>query len=72
MQCYKGLGYIHRTTKCRNEEVCYGNHKSGDYNKEIIDKCFKCTGENERLNLDLGENHNTNHRDFLNIKINLI
>lgn len=66
MQCYKCLGYNHKSSECRNEEICYkchGNHKATQCNKEIINKCVNCIKENKRLNLELDENHATNDRE---------
>lgn len=65
LQCFRCQGYNHKSADCKNNSVCYkchGNHRSRECNKEQISKCINCKKENERLNLNLDENHATNSR----------
>lgn len=65
-QCFKCQGYNHKSSECRNEDICYkchGNHKSKDCKNEVVSKCVNCIKENKRLNLGLDENHCTNNRE---------
>lgn len=66
IQCYKCLGFNHKSIDCKNEETCYkchGNHKSGECSKEVILKCVNCIRINKKLNLGLDENHVTSNKE---------
>lgn len=66
IKCFKCKGYNHKSTECKNQETCYkchGNHKSTECDKAVIVKCINCTRVNEKLNMGLDENHDTNNRE---------
>lgn len=65
-QCFKCYGYNHRSSECRNSEICYkchGQHKSSECQQEIIKKCINCVRANNVLKLNLNEEHYTNDRN---------
>ena len=48
LQCFKCQGYNHKASECKNEDTCYkchGNHKSKEYNKEIVKKMHQLCEE---------------------------
>lgn len=60
--CFKCKGFNHKASECKNNEVCVEcleDHKTNECNKERINKCINCERANEKLKLDLDENHNT-------------
>lgn len=66
IQCFKCQGYNHKSSDCKNEEICYkchGSHKSKECKKEIINKCINCIKANKRLNMGLDENHVTSNKE---------
>lgn len=66
IQCYKCMGYNHKSKECKFEEVCYkchGNHKSKECTNSILNKCINCVRVNKRLNLGLEENHTSTNRE---------
>lgn len=66
-QCLKCRGYNHIAKECRNQEIClrcHGEHKTKECkNTEQIMKCINCMKINNKLNMDLDENHFTNNRE---------
>lgn len=66
-QCLKCRGYNHIAKECRNQEIClrcHGQHKTNQCkNTEQIMKCINCMKMNNKLNMDLDENHFTNNRE---------
>lgn len=66
LQCFKCKGYNHKSSECKNEEIClkcHGNHKSAECKKDTIEKCINCVRINNKLNLGLEENHYTMNRE---------
>lgn len=59
MRCYKCNGYNHKAEKCTNSKTCGkcgGQHETKECDS-ANKKCINCMKANERLKLNLDENH---------------
>ncbi|KAI8120531.1 hypothetical protein CVS40_8209 [Lucilia cuprina] len=66
IQCMKCRGYNHKARECKNQECClkcHGCHKTKECDKEQINKCINCIRMNNRLNMGLDDNHQTNNKE---------